>query len=178
MTERRYLIVIEGGDDADYSAYAPDLSGCVATGATLEERERAMRKAIAFHIEGLRQSGQPVPEPSGVTATYVEVAAYPAATPRRTRHRKVVSITSPPCWCGVLGPVAPFGEYTAVMRHGQELRVSSDFMRLHTARESQERPRSEGGCRFEPGEAEPHQNDRSLPGLILLTRKFRKKNPK
>lgn len=75
MIERRYLIVIEGADDATYSAYAPDLPGCVATGATLEECEREMQEAVAFHIEGLRGSGQPVPEPSRVTATYVEIAA-------------------------------------------------------------------------------------------------------
>jgi predicted RNase H-like HicB family nuclease len=75
MTERRYLIVIEGGNDANYSAYAPDLPGCVATGATLEQCEREMGEAIAFHIEGLRESGQPIPEPSRVTATYVDVAA-------------------------------------------------------------------------------------------------------
>jgi predicted RNase H-like HicB family nuclease/predicted RNA binding protein YcfA (HicA-like mRNA interferase family) len=75
MIERRYLIVIEGADDANYSAYAPDLPGCVATGATLEECEREMQEAIAFHIEGLRGSGQPVPESSRVTATYVEIAA-------------------------------------------------------------------------------------------------------
>jgi predicted RNase H-like HicB family nuclease len=75
MTERRYLIVIEGGDDTNYSAYAPDLPGCVATGATREDVESEMRDAITFHIEGLRGSGQPVPEPSQVTATYVNVAA-------------------------------------------------------------------------------------------------------
>ncbi len=75
MTERRYLIVIEGGDDANYSAYVPDLPGCVATGATREECELEMSEAIAFHIEGLRESGQDVPEPSRVTATYVDVAA-------------------------------------------------------------------------------------------------------
>jgi predicted RNase H-like HicB family nuclease len=56
MTERRYLIVIEGGDDVNFSAYAPDLPGCVATGATQEECEREMREAIAFHIDGLRES--------------------------------------------------------------------------------------------------------------------------
>jgi predicted RNase H-like HicB family nuclease len=75
MTDRRYLIVIEGGDDVNFSAYAPDLPGCVATGATLDECEREMREAIAFHIDGLRESGQRVPEPSRVTATYVDVAA-------------------------------------------------------------------------------------------------------
>ena len=75
MTERRYLIVIEGSDDAGYSAYAPDLPGCVAAGETREDVEREMHDAIAFHIEGLREAGEPVPEPSGLTATYVDVAA-------------------------------------------------------------------------------------------------------
>jgi predicted RNase H-like HicB family nuclease len=75
MSERRYLIVIEGGDDVNFSAYAPDLPGCVAAGATLEECEREMREAIVFPLAGLRESGQPVPEPSRVTASYVDVAA-------------------------------------------------------------------------------------------------------
>ena len=75
MTERRYLIIIEGGDGANYSAYAPDLPGCVATGTSVDECAREMRDAITFHIEGLQQSGQLVPEPSQVTATYVNVAA-------------------------------------------------------------------------------------------------------
>jgi predicted RNase H-like HicB family nuclease len=75
MTERRYLIVIEGAASENYSAYAPDLPGCVATGATMEEVEREMHDAIAFHLEGLRDAGQPIPEPSDLTATYVDVAA-------------------------------------------------------------------------------------------------------
>lgn len=75
MTERRYLIVIEGAEGENYSAYAPDLPGCVATGATIDETEREMHDAIAFHLEGLREAGQPVPEPSDLTATYVDVAA-------------------------------------------------------------------------------------------------------
>jgi predicted RNase H-like HicB family nuclease len=75
MTERRYLIVIEGADGENYSAYAPDLPGCVATGATLAEVEREMRDAIEFHLEGLRDAGDPIPEPSELTATYVQVAA-------------------------------------------------------------------------------------------------------
>jgi len=75
MTERQYLIVIEGAVGMTYSAYAPDLPGCVATGATREECEREMRDAITFHIEGLRDAGEPVPEPSQLTATYVKVAA-------------------------------------------------------------------------------------------------------
>src|SRR5439155_21640773 len=57
MTERQYLIVIEGAEGLNYSAYAPDLPGCVTTGATREECEREMRDAITFHIEGLRDAG-------------------------------------------------------------------------------------------------------------------------
>jgi predicted RNase H-like HicB family nuclease len=75
MTERRYLIVIEGAEGDGYSAYAPDLPGCVAAGAALDEVEREMRDAIAFHLEGLRDAGQPIPEPSQLSATYVQVAA-------------------------------------------------------------------------------------------------------
>jgi predicted RNase H-like HicB family nuclease len=75
MTERRYLIVIEGATGEDYSAYAPDLPGCVATGSTIQEVQREMRDAIAFHLDGLREAGDPIPEPSELTATYVDVAA-------------------------------------------------------------------------------------------------------
>jgi predicted RNase H-like HicB family nuclease len=70
---QRYLIVIEP-TVAGFSAYSPDLPGCIATGTTQEEVERGMREALAFHLEGLRADGQPVPPPSTV-ATYVEVAA-------------------------------------------------------------------------------------------------------
>jgi predicted RNase H-like HicB family nuclease len=75
MTERRYLIVIEGADGANYSAYAPDVPGVVATGATREECEREMQAAIAFHLEGVRDAGEPVPEPSRLSAAYDNVAA-------------------------------------------------------------------------------------------------------
>jgi predicted RNase H-like HicB family nuclease len=66
----RYAIVIEkaGGN---YSAYAPDLPGCVATGATVEEAEQEMREAIRFHIDGLREDGLAVPEAASVVE-YVE----------------------------------------------------------------------------------------------------------
>ena len=75
MTERRYLIVIEGNEAENFSAYAPDLPGCVATGATLADVEREMHDAIAFHLEGLRDAGEAIPEPSELTATYIDVAA-------------------------------------------------------------------------------------------------------
>jgi predicted RNase H-like HicB family nuclease len=75
MTERRYLIVIEGAEGGNYSAYAPDLPGCVATGTSREDVEREMHDAIAFHIEGLRETGQPIPEPSAIATAYIKVAA-------------------------------------------------------------------------------------------------------
>jgi predicted RNase H-like HicB family nuclease len=66
----RYAIVIEKAD-GNYSAYVPDLPGCVATGLTLEEVEEQMREAIAFHLEGLREDGLPIPEPTTL-CEYVE----------------------------------------------------------------------------------------------------------
>jgi predicted RNase H-like HicB family nuclease len=69
---QRYLIVIEGDGTSNYSAYSPDVPGCVATGATKEECETAMREAITLHLESLRSHGEPVPEPVSAAA-YVEV---------------------------------------------------------------------------------------------------------
>lgn len=62
---QRYLILIEGGPPSNYSAWSPELPGCVATGDTLEEVEREMRGAIAFHLEGMAGDGDPIPDPSG-----------------------------------------------------------------------------------------------------------------
>jgi predicted RNase H-like HicB family nuclease len=59
----RFLIVIEKAEN-NYSAYSPDLPGCVATGATHEETERNMREAIRMHVDGLVEDGMPVPESS------------------------------------------------------------------------------------------------------------------
>lgn len=69
----RYAIVIEKGE-GNYSAYVPDLPGCVAVGDTIEEVEREIQEAIEFHLEGMRQDGLPIPEPSS-RVNYVDVAA-------------------------------------------------------------------------------------------------------
>jgi len=68
---KKYLIVIEK-TGTGFSAYSPDLPGCVSTGRSREEVERNMREAIAFHLDGLREEGQPVPEPQSYSA-YVEL---------------------------------------------------------------------------------------------------------
>ena len=69
----RYAIVIENAGP-NYSAYVPDLPGCGATGATIEEAEREIRDAIEFHLEGLREDGTPIPAPSSAVR-YVDIAA-------------------------------------------------------------------------------------------------------
>ena len=67
----RVLLLMEK-TDTGYSAYAPDVPGCVAAGATLVRNERLMREALDFHLEGMRQAGAAPPEATTV-ATWVEV---------------------------------------------------------------------------------------------------------
>ena len=69
----RYAVVIEKAE-SNFSAYVPDLPGCVATGATVAEVESEIRDAIAFHLEGMREDGIVLPMPSS-QVEYVEVAA-------------------------------------------------------------------------------------------------------
>ena len=69
----RYAIVIEKNQN-NYSAYVPDLPGCIATGASLGEIEANIREAIAFHLDGMREDGTPPPQPSS-HVEYIEVAA-------------------------------------------------------------------------------------------------------
>ena len=66
----RYAVVIEKAE-GNYSAYVPDLPGCVATGATKEEVEDHIREAIRFHLDGLREDGVPIVEPTSI-CEYVE----------------------------------------------------------------------------------------------------------
>ncbi len=67
----RYAVVIEKGEK-NFSAYVPDLPGCVSVGDTLEEVKAEIREAIEFHLEGMREDGSPIPTPSSL-AEYVEV---------------------------------------------------------------------------------------------------------
>ncbi len=68
---RRYAVVIEEGEH-NLSAYVPDLPGCVTTGQTVEEIERNIREAIALHLEGMLEDGDPIPKPH-TTVTYVDL---------------------------------------------------------------------------------------------------------
>ena len=69
----RYAVIIEEGENS-FGAYVPDLPGCVAAAETKEEVLSLIQEAIDFHIEGLREDGQPIPEPSS-SVEYVEVKA-------------------------------------------------------------------------------------------------------
>jgi len=68
----RYAMIIETGQQ-NYSAYLPDLPGCIATGKTIEEVRQRMREAIELHIAGMREDGLPIPEPTSL-ADYIEAA--------------------------------------------------------------------------------------------------------
>lgn len=68
----RYAFVIEKAE-GNYSAYVPDLPGCVVTGITIEETEQQIREAIEFHLRGMREDGLTIPEPTSYVS-YVDAA--------------------------------------------------------------------------------------------------------
>ena len=72
---KKYAVVIERGPN-NFSAYVPDLPGCITTGKTIDEIKANMSEAIALHLDGLREDGLPIPEP---TAMAVEVEPEPTA---------------------------------------------------------------------------------------------------
>jgi len=67
---RRYLVIIEKANN-NYSAFSPDVPGCVATGNTREAAEREMQTALQMHLKGLEEDGLPIPEPSA-SVGYIE----------------------------------------------------------------------------------------------------------
>ena len=69
----RYLVVVEKGPTS-YGAYVPDLPGCIAVGETREEALASIHEAIEFHLEGLKEDGQPIPTPSS-SSEVIEIAA-------------------------------------------------------------------------------------------------------
>ncbi len=69
----KYAVVIEKAE-SNFSAFVPDLPGCVATGSTIEEVEEQIREAIEFHIEDMKQDGEEIPQPNS-QVEYIEVAA-------------------------------------------------------------------------------------------------------
>lgn len=74
----RYLILVEGGPPSNYSAWSPDVPGCVATGTTIDGCVSQMRQALTSHLEVTRERGEPLPDSSG-PGVYVEHAAASVA---------------------------------------------------------------------------------------------------
>ena len=70
---KEYAVIIENAG-TNYSAYSPDVPGCIATGDTIEETEQNFHDALQFHLDGLREDGLPIPEPTTIV-THVQVAA-------------------------------------------------------------------------------------------------------
>ena len=69
----QYAVIIEG-EGASFSAYVPDLPGCVAAGSSVEEAEALIREAVELHVASLREHGEPVPPPSTAAVRVVDVA--------------------------------------------------------------------------------------------------------
>ncbi len=72
MAKYRYLVVIEKAN-GNYSAYVPDLPGCVTTGKTMDEIQHNIREAIELHLEGMRRNGEPIPVAAETTTEFVDV---------------------------------------------------------------------------------------------------------
>jgi predicted RNase H-like HicB family nuclease len=70
---KHYAVVIERVPDSNYCASVPDLPGCVSTGDSMEEVRQNIREAIEFHLDGMREDGEPIPEPT-TEVEYAEVA--------------------------------------------------------------------------------------------------------
>ena len=70
----QYKVIIEKEPSSDFGAWVPDLPGCVATAQKREEVERLIREAVPFHLEGIREDGDPIPDPRAA-AIVVDVAA-------------------------------------------------------------------------------------------------------
>lgn len=78
IDSKRYLILVEGGPPSNYSAWSPDVLGCVATGGTVDECVAQMRDALAFHLAAMQEAGESLPEATG-PGVYLEQAAASAA---------------------------------------------------------------------------------------------------
>jgi predicted RNase H-like HicB family nuclease len=72
---QRYVVVFAHAPGRSYGAWVPDLPGVIASAATREECEQLIRDAIALHLAGMREDGEPIPEPESVDAVVVDVSA-------------------------------------------------------------------------------------------------------
>ena len=110
-----YVVMIEK-TRTGYSAYVPDLPGCVATGRTLDEVRTRMREAISFHIEGLKREGLPVPHPSSKAWIFEMEPEYGIVAERSAET--LYDIKTPP----------PSGSCQAFLRRGRRLPIADHWI--------------------------------------------------
>ena len=72
MIMKRYVVVIEKTPNGTFSAFVPDLPGCITVGNTEEETRNYIKEAMELHLEGMKEDGDPIPEPT-TTAMFIEV---------------------------------------------------------------------------------------------------------
>jgi len=84
VNAKKYVVCLEGDESTNYSAYIPDLPGCVAAAKTREERLKLIAEAMWLHLEGMKEDGDPIPEP-GTNTAWVE--PIPIKTPVRRRKK-------------------------------------------------------------------------------------------
>ena len=89
LSMKNYLVLYEPGDH-NWSAFCPDVPGCVATGKTRAETEQRMAEALTLHLTGLQEDGDDVPHPSGIEAGYVPVLLPEAASMAYEREAAAV----------------------------------------------------------------------------------------
>lgn len=70
----RYVAIVERDDAGGFSSWSPDLPGCVAAASTFDECVSLMREAVAYHLQGMREDGTPIPEPAAVGAITIDAA--------------------------------------------------------------------------------------------------------
>ncbi len=91
----RYVVVIERAA-GNFSAYVPDLPGCIATGSTRTIAEKRIREAIRFHFDGLREDGRPIPDPCSIAKVVSPSAGVKSLPPKPTGRKFPASVNKSP----------------------------------------------------------------------------------
>jgi len=117
----RYLVIIEKADGG-FSAYSPDVLGCVATGRTVDAAQTAMTEAIEFHLEGLALSGEPIPQPR---ARHAFTTVTPTVPPKSLRHTAYHIVPAEGKWfvkkAGAARATRVYGDKASAVQRAKQL---------------------------------------------------------
>jgi predicted RNase H-like HicB family nuclease len=131
-----YIALIHKDDDSDYGVSFPDFPGCVTAGSTLDEARMMAAEALAFHIEGMKEDGEPIPEPSDLAVVMRErenqnAVAFLVDADVRPSKTVRVNITLPE---DVLKEIDAFAEREGYTRSGLIVKAALDVPGLHRAK--------------------------------------------